>query len=373
MLFKDILGQEQVKNHLIKSVKENRVSHAYLLVGKDGTGALPLAVSFAAYLNCLNSSESDSCGRCSSCLKAGKLIHPDIHFVFPVIKTGTSTPTSDEYIFKWRAFYLSQPYFDSLQWFTAMSDEKKSGVIYAEESLSIIKKLSLKNFEGKYKIMIIWLPEKMNDSGANKLLKILEEPPSNTVFLLVTENADALLPTIISRTQRINVPPIDIQILSSVLSEKFSLSGEDALLLARLSGGNYVKAMENLTTTNEKVGLMEVFTTLMRNTYGRRIFDIEAWVTETSKFSRDQLKNFFLYSISMLRDSFLYNYNKTDLVVLNKKEMEFVKKFSPYILPERAMRMVEELELAYAHIEQNGNAKIVLFDMAIKFVTLFVK
>ncbi|MCL2073175.1 MAG: DNA polymerase III subunit delta' [Marinilabiliaceae bacterium] len=373
MFFKEVIGQLSVKSHLLKSVKENRLSHAYLLAGNEGTGALPLAIAFASYLNCLNPKEDDSCGTCSSCLKARKLIHPDIHFVFPVIKTGTSTPTSDDSIFEWRKFVLSNPYFTSLQWFSEIGDDKKSGSIYVEESISIIKKLSLKNFEGKFKIMIIWLPERMNVSGANKLLKILEEPPANTVFLLVSENPDALLLTILSRTQRIKVPPIETKIIADILSERFSVPADEAAFLAKLSAGNFVKAIENLNNADNNSELMDTFANFMRHAYGRKVSDLEKWVSMVSTLSRDKLKNFFVYATSILRDSFLYNYSKPELVFLNKKETEFVNKFSRYINSENVVKMVEELDLAYAHIEQNGNAKIVLFDMAIKFVILFNK
>ena len=219
--------------------------------------------------------------------------------------------------------------------------------------------------------MIIWLPERMNAATANKLLKILEEPPSNTVFLLVSENPDALLATIVSRTQRINVPPIETKKLSEELQKRFSLSVDEANTVARLSMGNFVKALENLDTTSEKSALFENFISLMRATYSRKIFDIEKWVQNMSGLSRDSLKNFFIFSIGMLRDSFIYNFDKSDLVVLTEKEVEFVKKFHTFINYENVALMVEELELAHAHIEQNGNAKIVLFDMAVKFITFF--
>ena len=373
MLFKDIIGQQSVKEHLIKSVKDERVSHAYLLTGAEGAGGLAIALAFARYLNCLNPSGHDSCETCSSCVKAAKMIHPDIHFVYPVIKTGSSTPISDDFLAEWRQFTLSNPYFGALQWFSEIGDDKKSGMIYAEESLSIIRKLSLKNFEGKYKIMIIWLPERMNDAGANKLLKILEEPPLNTVFLLVSENPGALLATILSRTQQIIIPPIETKALTEELISKFQLNSDDANALARLSSGNYVKALENIDAAGDKSGFMEMFTQLMRATYSRKIFDIMDWVSIASKLSRDKLKNFLVYSIGMLRDSFLYNYKQPDLVFLNEKEDNFVSKFSPFIDFENVTQMVDELELAYSHIDQNGNANIVLLDMAIKMVDFLKK
>lgn len=371
MLFSEVIGQESVKKHLINSVKEGRVSHAYLLAGVEGSGSLPLAVAFARYLNCLNPGDKDACGTCSSCLKAAKMVHPDIHFVFPVIKKNSHTPVSDDYISEWRSFFLSNPYFNSAQWFSSIADEKKAGLIYSDESMAIIRKLSLKNFEGKYKVMIIWLPERMNDAGGNKLLKILEEPPENTVFLLVSESPGELLGTILSRTQRIEVPSVDLRIMASELQRRFSLSQEQADALARVSNGNFIKALENVETGTSNADYLQLFAKIMRAAYSRKIFEIVAWVDEIAPMSRDNIKNFLTYAIGMLRDSFIYNFKQPQLIYLSAGEQEFIARFSPFITQENLPRMVEELELAWAHIEQNGNSKIVLFDMAIKLVAMF--
>ena len=371
MLFSDVIGQESVKKHLVNSVKEGRVSHAYLLAGAEGSGSLPLAVAFARYLNCLNPGENDACGTCSSCVKAAKLVHPDIHFVFPVIKKGSHTPVSDDYISEWRSFVLSNPYFNSAQWFSYIADEKKAGMIYSEESLSIIRKLSLKNFEGRYKVMIIWLPERMNDTGGNKLLKILEEPPENTVFFLVSETPGELLGTILSRTQRVDVQPIEVSVLSNELQRRFSLAPEQADALARVSNGNFIKALENVETGTSNSDYLELFAKIMRAAYSRKIFEIVSWVDEIAPMSRDNIKNFLTYAIGMLRDSFIYNFNQPQLIYLSAAEQAFIARFAPFITQENLPRMVEELELAWAQIEQNGNSKIVLFDMAIKLVGMF--
>lgn len=371
MLFSDVIGQQSVKLHLLRSVNEGRVSHAYLLAGNEGSGSLPLAIAFSQYLNCLNRSESEACGTCSSCVKTAKLVHPDLHFVFPVIKKGNNAPVSDDYISEWRSFFLSNPYFSSGQWFAHIADEKKAGMIYSEESMAIIRKLSLKNFEGTFKIMVIWLPERMNETGGNKLLKILEEPPANTVFILISENPGALLGTILSRTQRIDVPPIEPAVLSSELQKRFSLSVNQADILTRLSNGNYVKALDNLDSNIDKSGFLNLFAKIMRAAYGRKVFEIVEWVDEVSPMSRDNIKNFLTYAIGMLRDSFVYNFKQPQLVYLSPGEHEFVAKFSPFINNDNLKKMVDELELACAHIEQNGNSKIVLFDLALKMVSMF--
>jgi len=371
MLFKDVIGQESVKAHLLKSVKEGRVSHSYLFAGPEGAGSLSLAIAFARYLNCLNPGEFDACESCSSCIKTAKLVHPDIHFVFPVVKKGSSTPVSDDYIGEWRSFVLANPYFSAGQWFANIADDKKAGMIYAEESLSVIRKLGLKNFEGKFKIMIIWLPEKMNETGGNKLLKILEEPPSNTVFMLISENPGALLGTILSRTQRIEVPFIEVSALTKVLHEKYELGAEQAEALARLSNGNMVKALDNLDSGVDKTGYLDLFVRIMRAAYSRKIFEIVDWVDDVSPMSRDNIRNFLTYAIGMLRDSFIFNFKQPELVFLSAGEKEFVARFSPFINNDNLLRMVEELELACAQIEQNGNSKIILFDMSIKMVGMF--
>lgn len=371
MLFSEVIGQESVKMHLVNSVREGRVSHAYLLAGPEGNGGLPLAVAFARYLNCLNPGDHDACGSCSSCVKAARMIHPDIHFVFPVIKKNSHTPVSDDFISEWRSFFLSNAYFNSAQWFAHIADEKKAGVIYSEESMAIIRKLSLKNFEGRYKVMIVWLPERMNDTGGNKLLKILEEPPENTVFLLVSESPGELLTTILSRTQRIDVPAITPSSISEELKHRFSLSQEQADALARVSNGNFIKALENVETGTNNSDYLDLFAKIMRAAYSRRIFEIVAWVDEIAPMSRDNIKNFLTYAIGMLRDSFVYNFKQPQLISLSAGEQNFIARFAPFITQENLPGMVKELELAWAHIEQNGNSKIVLFDMAIKLVGMF--
>ncbi len=371
MLFSDIIGQGSVKQHLLKSVKDGKISHAYLFAGPEGCGSLPLAIAFARFINCLNPAINDACNVCSSCIKISKLIHPDLHFVFPVIKKGGSVPVSDDYISEWRTFILANNYFSSGQWFGNIADEKKSGLIYSEESLAIIRKLNLRNFEGKFKIMIIWLPEKMNDTGSNKLLKVLEEPPGNTVFLLVSESPELLLATIRSRAQQINIPPVKTAVLSSELQKRFGINPNQADSIARLSNGNMVKAIDSLDSAIDKSGFFSLFTRLMRAAYGRKIFDIVDWVDEVSPLSRDSIRNFLTYSIGLLRDSYLYNFQQPELVVLGSIEEDFVSKFSPFLNFDNLSNMVEEMELACAHIEQNGNSKIVLFDMALKMVIMF--
>ncbi len=374
MLFKDIPGQEQIKDYLLSTTKENRVGHAYLFSGEEGTGSLALAIAYAGYLNCKQPAENDACGSCQSCRKAGKLLHPDIHFVFPVFKTNSQRPAlSSDKISEWREFVIENRIFNAEQWFANISDGKKSGMIYVEESREIIKKLSLRNFEGEYKVMIIWLPEKMNNSGANRLLKILEEPPGNTVFLLVSENAAALLPTILSRTQQLRIPFIEIDALATEISKKYKVSMDEARLAARLSQGNYVKAVDHIKRAGESSRFFELFGEMMRAAFTRKFNRLIEWTEKMAGMSRDQLKDFFDYSIAMLRESYIYNFKQAELIYLSSTDEEWVKNFSPYINDGNISKMVDELQLAHAHIEQNGNARIVLFDMLIKLTVGFNK
>ena len=373
MLFRDIAGQNMVKEQMLRSVKEGRIGHAQLFAGGEGSGSLLLALAYAQYLNCLSPLADDSCGVCSSCVKAAKLAHPDIHFVFPVIKKegSNTTPVSDDYIKEYRELLLEHKYFSAQQWFAAISDGRKSGLIYADESSVILRKLSLKNFEAKYKVMIIWLPERMNDTGANKLLKILEEPPASTVFLLVSENPQLLLSTILSRTQLVNIPPIDTDSLTEALCARFEMPESSTRVAARLAKGNYVEAVQNLDATKEQSGFFDMFAMLMRSCYSRKIFEIIKWVEIVAPLSRDKTKAFIDYSIGMLRESYIYNFKQPELVYLTPAEEGFVSKFAVFINDKNIEPMTEGLQLAYAHIEQNGNARIVLFDMAIKMVSMF--
>ncbi|MDG5800488.1 DNA polymerase III subunit delta [Marinilabiliaceae bacterium ANBcel2] len=370
MYFNDIPGNSAVKRKLIRSVKEERISHAQLFSGKDGYCSLQLAVAFAQYINCKDKREDDSCGLCSSCVKAAKLIHPDIHFVFPVIKEG-AVEVSDDKLDEWREMVLNNLCFDLYGWFEHISAGKKSGLISVKESKRIYDKLSLKTFEGSYKVMIIWHPERMNESASNKLLKILEEPPGNTLFLLVTDSVNLLLPTIISRTQQTVVGKIEKEAVSRALLKEYELSDEESLNTVRLSGGDYLTAREILSNSGQRSEFFDLFAMLMRSAYARKIFDISAWVETVAPFSRDKIKSFFDYAVDMVRESAIYQTGKTELRYLSTNEELFVKKFSLFIDFEIAQKMADQFHLAYDHIGQNGNAKIVLFDMAVKLIICF--
>ncbi len=370
MQLKDVIGHNDIKKRLIKLVKENRVSHAKMFLGPSGYGNLPLAIAFAQYLNCQAPVEGDSCGQCFSCVKYNKLIHPDLHFVFPVTtsKSISKDPVSDDYIKDWRELILECPYFNQNQWYAKIGVENKQGIISKNESQQILHKLNLKTFEADYKIMIIWLPERMNETSANKLLKILEEPPGGTVFMLVSENSENILPTIISRVQITKIPRIDDDSMVMALEEKHGLAGARAIETARLARGDYITVLERLGQSEENQYHFQKFGELMRYAYSRDLVSVQDWVEEMGRQGREKQKSFILYALEMLRENFMLNQKMEKLVFLDSKEKEFSIKFSRFINPENVYKMYNELNQVFMNIEANANNKIVFFDMALRFV-----
>jgi DNA polymerase-3 subunit delta' len=372
MLFKDVVGQKAVKDHLISMVREDRISHAQLFTGPAGAGLMPLALAFAQYVNCHNPGPEDSCGVCPSCKKMAKLIHPDFHFVFPIVKRGSEkNPVCADYLTEWREFVLKSPYFTIHEWFSFLNAEKSQGMIYTQEGNEIIKRLSLKNFEGKYKIMVVWQPEKMHNSAANRLLKILEEPPARTLFILVLDYPAGILPTILSRTQQLKIPRIDDAALTQGLMGTFGVEEAEAKTVARISGGDFVKARDIVGNSEEKQYFNQMFVNFMRFSYKGQLGEIAKWVDELSGLPKERLKNLLLYCIAILRESYIANYDIADLVYATPAENNFIDKFKPFVNDRNVESMVEEFSLALAHIEQNGNIRLVLFDMAIKISSWF--
>ncbi len=372
MFFRDILGQEKIKNQLVRMEAEERVAHAILLAGIPGCGAFQLALAFAQYLNCTGEHNGDSCGQCPSCIKFNKLVHPDLHFVYPVVKKDNSTnPISDDVIEQWRRFVLTSKYFTVNQWFAALGGEKQ-GMIYAGESQEIIRKLSLKTYEGRYKIMIIWLPEKMNASAANKLLKILEEPPQQTVFLLVSESPAEILPTILSRAQMIKVPGIDDATVAKQLQADYQIDATQAQQLAKIALGSYVAACEGVQQSEEQKNYFNLFVSLMRTCYSRKVPDMVTLGDQVAALSRDGQKNFIGYAIQLLRENFIMNQGDASLVYMMPYEESFAQKFAPFIHEANVFQMSDEFELAMAHIEQNGNCRIIMMDLMLKLTILLL-
>jgi DNA polymerase III subunit delta' len=380
MQFKDIVGQHEIKQRLIKSVKDDRIAHAQLFVGLEGTGKLALAIAYAQYIACKNKSESDSCGVCHACHKFKKLIHPDLHFVFPVNESKksddddekTAGRSSDSHIQVWRETILLSPYITESEWYSILGLENKMGIISTGEGSEVIKKINLKSFEAEYKVMIIWLPERMNHFAANKLLKLVEEPPDKTLFLLVTESPESIIGTIRSRTQIIKVPPISREEIALALVERYELPPQKAQDISRVSNGNFQIAIE-LATSDEASPFFVHFRELMRSCYSNNVLALLEWVDTVSSFSREKQKEFIAYSLRIIRESFMINLGLNDIAYIAGEEEEFSKNFSPFINGQNVVRIYNELNLAMEHISRYGNAQIVLTDMTMKLVKLINK
>jgi len=375
MQFKEVVGHKKIKEKLINTIKENRISHAQLFLGSEGSGNLALAIAYAQYISCENKQEYDSCGVCPSCTKFQKLVHPDLHFVFPVStsKTIKKDPVSDDYISQWREIILENPYINQNKWYELINVENKQGIISKNESYEILKKLNLKTFESEYKIMIIWLPEKMNAFAANKLLKLIEEPPAKTLFLLVAENTEKILQTILSRTQLFKIPKIDQESMRNALCDRFGLSMEKADDIVHLANGNYFSAQNLVGSTDEDNSNFDYFTQFMRLAYQRKLIEIIEWVDEISRIGREKQKNFLSYALRLIRENFMLNIENRELVYLTKKELEFSEKFSRFIDKENIYEIYEALNKAHSDIEMNAYNKIVFLDLSLKIIKLLKK
>lgn len=374
MFFKEVIGQDATKHRLIQSVKDERVSHAQLFAGTEGTGKLALAIAYAQYVACTNRQETDSCGECPSCKKFRKLIHPDLHFVFPVIKTKKfDKPVSDNFLEEWKMMIGKNPYFNIDQWFEQIGVENSQGLIYAHQSEEIIRKLNLKSYESEYKVMIIWLPEKMHVACANKLLKMIEEPPVKTLFILITENEEDIISTIRSRCQLITVPPIDSASMAKAIEQLPEAEGCDIRNIVHLAKGNYGKALELLQPDEQTLFNLERFKELMRFSYGRKYGDLFKWVDQIAGIGREKQKSLLNYFLSILRENFIYNLKNRELSFMSDPEEEFSKRFSPFINERNIQELTEVFETAFAHIGMNGNPRIIFTDVSFKIVKLIRK
>ena len=372
--FKDIIGQQDVKRRLIQSVQEGFIPHAQLICGSEGTGKMPLAIAYARYLNCSHRTEEDACGVCPSCVKFNKLAHPDLHFVFPIVSNSKKKKEiCDDYLTEWRAFLSDHIYFGFNNWLDYIQAENSQGMIYAKESSEIIKKLNLKTYEAEYKIMIIWLPEKMHEACANKLLKMIEEPPAKTVFLLVSESPDHIIGTIQSRSQRINVRGIHSEAIQQALQEQFGLNGEEAASMAHLANGNYVKAVDLINVNEETQYFLELFIAIMRNSWKRDVKNMKVKAEEFASLGREKQKAFLYYAEKLLRENFIYNINQPEINYLNKEEAVFAIKFAPFINERNVIEFMHELDLAVRHVEQNVNPRMIFFDLSMKIAVLLKK
>jgi DNA polymerase-3 subunit delta' len=382
MLFREIIGQEATKQQLRQTVREGRIPHAQLFTGISGICKLQLALAYAQYLNCPNRTESDSCGTCPTCLQYQHLQHPDLHFVFPIVG---SDETCDSFLEQWRQIILDKHYFDLEEWHKALNVETKQSMIYEKESGEILRKLSLKPYGDGYKVMIIWQPEKMNTTTANKLLKMLEEPPAQTVFLLVSEHPEQLLTTIQSRVQTIRIPRLEADTIATGLMQK-GIDATKANDIARIANGSYLAALKKSDESEENQQELRDFIALFRDAYTVGVLKdpvkkfeslkrLKQWSLDMadSKVGRDKQKHFLQYAQQQVRENYIRNIGQPDLNYQMEDERDFSVKFAPFIHDGNVEGIMDQLDLAERQIEQNGNAKIIFFDLCLQMIVLIKK
>ncbi len=374
MQFKDIIGHQNVKKRLINSVKEGRISHAQLFLGSEGCGNLPLAIAYAQYISCLEKSEMDSCGECESCIKYEKLIHPDLHFVFPVASSAEvkDKPTSTKYIAQWREAILDEPYLSLAHWQNRIETGNKQLLISKNESEDILKTLSLKTYESEYKVMIIWYPERFNIASGNKLLKIIEEPPSKTLFILVAQDSEQILTTILSRTQLVKVGRIQEEVLQTELVKKYNLEASIAGKIAHQSDGNFITAQKLIEHSATEEEFHDLFKVWMRSAFTGKVDGLIAWSENMANttFGREKQKQFLKYSLHVFRESLMSNYGDSEMGRVASNEVKFLSNFSPYIHGANCIEIIELFNDAFYHIERNANPKILFLDVSLKLTKL---
>ena len=375
MKFSEVIGQQEVQERLVQMVKEDRLPHAMMLCGPAGSGKMALAVAFGCYLLGLKDN-TDPYAQPEHPMLA-KLEHPDLHFTYPTIKLPSMSsdhkPVSDDFAREWHELIMQGPYFTLDQWLTAIGAENQQAIITAGESDELVRKLSLKSSQGGYKVSIIWLPERMNIECANKLLKLIEEPPTQTVFLMVCEEPDKLLETIRSRVQRIDVKKIDNDIVRQALIERRGISEEAAMRISRLANGSWLKAMEALQAGTENEQFLDLFMMLMRLAYQRRVRELRKWSETMAGFGREKQKRFLQFFMRMLRENFMYNFQQQDLVYMTQEEEDFAKNFARFINEANILQLYDLTNLAIRDIGQNANAKIVFYDFALKIIVLLIQ
>lgn len=380
MQFKEILGLAHIKNHLASSANAGRIPHAQLFIGPEGSGTLPMALAYAQYIIC-NNQDGENMGANQACnIKFGSYSHPDMHFAFPVSNSDKvkSHAVSNHYLQEWRQFITDQPYGNLFDWYQLIGIEKKQGQIGVDEAHDIVKKLALKSYEGGYKIMLIWMAEKMNTATANKLLKLIEEPPEKTVFLLVAQEEEQIIQTIRSRCQILHFPPLAEHAIAKTLEQKGLVKAE-ALRLAHEANGNFNKALDLMNKDSEDLIFEKWFVQWVRSAFKAKgnktaIHELILWAEEVAKNGRETQKKFLQYCMAVMRQAMLINFNVKELAYMRIHIDGFqLEKFAPFIHENNIMDIISELEDALYHIERNGNSKIILTDLSIKLTRLLHK
>lgn len=378
MLYEDVLGQEHIKNHLKQSVLNGRIPHAQLFVGPEGCGTLPMAIAYARSILSSNKNEGELE---EVAAKFKNLSHPDLHFAFPVTTSdkAKSHPISSNYLEEWRRLIKEQPYGNLFDWYNLLGVDNKQGQIGVDEAQDIVKSLSLKAYEGGYKVMVIWMAEKMNTACANKLLKLIEEPPSKTVFILITEDEGQIINTIKSRCQILHFPPLAEEAIAEALIKNHGMDVSVATKIAHQSNGNYNKACDLVFSDSEDLQFEEWFIFWIRSAFKAKgnkaaIHDLISWSDDISKTGRETQKQFLNYCLDFFRQALLLNYNAQGLIYLEPKTPNFkLEKFAPFVHGNNVLEISDELQDAIYHIERNGNSKIILTDLSIKLTRLLHK
>lgn len=372
MTFDDVIGQKEAKERLLQLINENRVPHAMLFTGPNGTGKLALAVAFASLL--LNPEDNPNYNNAKAMLD--NFEHPDLHFTYPTIKLPSMAsdykPVSDDFAQEWHSLITKTRYFSIAQWTAQIGDDKKRAIITAGESEALLHKLSIKSSQGGYKISIIWLPELMNLECANKILKLLEEPPKGTIFLLVSEEPEKLLETIRSRTQRFDVKRIAEDDIRQALITRRSISEDDATRISRIAHGSWSEALQAIDVGNEERQFLDMFETLMRLCYMRRVKDLKKWTDAVSAYGRDKQRRMIVYFQRQVRENFVYNFHNPELNYQTREEAGFSRNFARFINEANVIGINDVLQTAYRDLGQNANAKIVFFDLALKMIVLIL-
>ena len=381
MQFSEILGQEHIKSHLTKSADLGRIPHAQLFVGPEGSGTLPMAIAYAQYIICSNQNAENSGSNESCNIKFHKISHPDLHFIYPTVSTEDvkTKPKSIDFITEWRQFLEQNPYGSLFDWYQMLGVKNKQGEIRVDDAQEILKSLALKSYEGGYKVMIIWMADKLNIAASNKLLKLLEEPTDKTVFILISENEEDIIQTIRSRCQVLHFNGLSETVIAEALVSKESTESKEALKIAHQAQGNYNKALQLLQPDSESVFFEKWFVDWVRAAFRAKgnaaaIQDLIQWSEQIAGLGRETQKKFLHFCIDMFRQTLLLNYQTPSLVYMEPQVEKFkLENFAPFVNGNNINDIFKELSEAMYHIERNGNAKIILTDLSIKLTRLIHK
>ena len=371
MNFNDIIGQEDIKRQLVEQFDRGRLPHALMLCGPEGTGKLGIALALARYMHCEHPVDGQPCEQCHACRMTAQWQHPDLHFSFPLIKVNSNDdPVSDDRLAEWREQISRTIYFTQADWLNDLRAENQQLQYYVRESDALQHKLSIKSSQGGYRVVIVWLPEKMRPDTANKLLKLIEEPPQKTHFLMVCQEPDQVLGTILSRMQRIQVPVLSEELIAQALMERHAADGETAKALAHVAQGSYTAAVQLMAEGGDIEDYFQSFMQLMRLCYKRDVKELRQWSEDVAKLGRERQKHMLEYYQHIIRENFVYNFQHPELNYMTPTEESFAKKFSPFINERNIIPITEHLAACQNSLAQNGNAKIVFFDLAVKLIIL---